>query len=511
MKKSVFSFFALCLSFITTTTLIADIKDERYMMTLPVETAIDKIRGGLLGQILGNLNGLKHEMRYVDEPGNVKNYIPRLPDGAWTDDDTDFEWVYIVEMQKYRNAFLSNEQITQLWQERINDRIWCSNRFARYLMDIGIKPPYTGYSVFNPWAEFNISGQFLSETFGLIAPGMPQTAAKIGLNYTRVAINNEPAQTTQLFTTMIATAFMESDINKILDAGVQSLDETSTILRIIYDIRKWHNKYPEDWRETRKRLRDKYTQEGGKIRDSNGYELNTGAIVASLLYGKGDFAESLKFAFNFGWDADCNAATLGTIIGVMTGYRDMQNQNDPYNPDWQIVDRYRNTTRSNMPMNETITSFADRIIELFEMINQQNGGSKTLENNMMVYKIIIEQPSPVTKISSISEQTSILKENLEKKILDDLLDSNREGRARAVYMAICLDINDSIKQNYPEQWKVASHDLHGYWKIMDNIFFGDFRGIHLFKQKFEKAGFKMPSQQSSAEELYSSPAWRDPN
>jgi hypothetical protein len=315
MKVPIFSFLVFCLSLISTNALKADIKDERPNLTMPAETLVDKIRGGLLGQILGNLNGLKHEMRYIDEPGSVKNYTPWLPDGAWTDDDTDFEWVYIVEMQKNRNAFLSNDQITQLWQERINERIWCSNRFARYLMDIGIKPPYTGYSVFNPWAEFNISGQFLSETFGLIAPGMPQTASKIGLNYTLVAINNEPAQTTQLFTTMIATAFLENDINKILDAGIQSLDKTSIIPQIIDDIRMWHDKYPENWKETRNRLRDKYTQEGGNIRDINGFELNTGAIIASLLYGERDFAESLKYAFNFGWDADCNAATVGTIKG----------------------------------------------------------------------------------------------------------------------------------------------------------------------------------------------------
>lgn len=30
---------------------------------LSAETLRDKIRGGLLGQILGNLNGLKHEMK----------------------------------------------------------------------------------------------------------------------------------------------------------------------------------------------------------------------------------------------------------------------------------------------------------------------------------------------------------------------------------------------------------------------------------------------------------------
>jgi len=66
------------------------------MVTVTVETIQDKIRGGLLGQIIGDLNGQPHEDQYIDGPGNVKNYIPSLSDGAWTDDDTDFEWFYIT-------------------------------------------------------------------------------------------------------------------------------------------------------------------------------------------------------------------------------------------------------------------------------------------------------------------------------------------------------------------------------------------------------------------------------
>ncbi|MDR1090246.1 MAG: ADP-ribosylglycohydrolase family protein, partial [Prevotella sp.] len=295
-------------------------------VTIPVEIVTDKIRGGLLGQILGNLNGIPHEMSYINEPGDVRNYIPSLPEGARSDDDTDFEWFYVYEMQKNRKLMLDTGYITQLWIERVNKGVWFSNRFVRYLMDIGFKPPYTGYTEFNPWAEFNISGQFLCETYGLLAPAMPQTAAKIGLNYTTVAINGEPAQTTQFFTTMIATAFVENDINKILDAGIASLDNRSIIRRITDDIREWHKENPVDWKKARQLLRDKYTQENGKTRDSNGYELNTGAIIAALLYGDGDFAETIKHAFNWGWDADCNAATAGTIIGVTYGYRRMMTQ-----------------------------------------------------------------------------------------------------------------------------------------------------------------------------------------
>ena len=142
---------------------------------MPADVLRDKIRGGLLGQILGNLNGLPHEMKYIDEPGNVTEYTPALPEGAWTDDDTDFEWVYIKVMQDENCLLLPPERISRLWRERINKRIWCSNQYARQLMDLGIDPPLTGTAALNPWADFNISGQFLCETFGLIAPAMPQS------------------------------------------------------------------------------------------------------------------------------------------------------------------------------------------------------------------------------------------------------------------------------------------------------------------------------------------------
>jgi hypothetical protein len=142
----------------------------RKPIQIPAETIQDKIRGGLLGQMLGNLNGLPYEFKYIQEAGDLKNYVPSLPNGAFTDDDTDFEWVYIYTMQKKRTVMLPYADVNALWKERINRSIWSSNRYARYLMDIDMKPPMTGLMTLNPWADFNVSGQFLCETFGLLAP-----------------------------------------------------------------------------------------------------------------------------------------------------------------------------------------------------------------------------------------------------------------------------------------------------------------------------------------------------
>src|SRR5689334_5342019 len=91
----------------------------------------DKIRGGLLGQIFGNLNGLAHEFKYIEEPGKVETYTPSLPKGAWTDDDTDIEWVYLAEMQKTGSFAIRPSRMAELWRANMNTGIWCANLYAR--------------------------------------------------------------------------------------------------------------------------------------------------------------------------------------------------------------------------------------------------------------------------------------------------------------------------------------------------------------------------------------------
>jgi len=441
-------------------------KQIQHTYDLPAEVLRDKIRGGLLGQMLGDLNGLPHEMKYIAEPGNVTQYTPALPQGAWTDDDTDFEWVYLKVMEEENCLLLPPERISQLWKERINKRIWCSNLYARQLMDLGIEPPRTGMALFNPWADFNLSGQFLCETFGLIAPALPQRAAQIGLNYTRVAIDGEPAQATQLFTSMIAMAFVENNIPALLDAGLAAVDPDSAMVRIVQDVRRWHQEHPDDWRATRQLLKEKYSRYNGAMRDRNGYELNTGSVLAALLYGAGDFVKTLTMAFNFGWDADCNAATAGTIVGVMRGYRWMLAQG------WSIVDRYRNTTRENMPNDETITSFADRLIDWAERVIAEQGGERTTQDGKIAYRIPVQEPACVQRLESPDGQTPALRAKLMNEINHAITAPlSKEQMARAAYYAICLDLAPAIRQEQPQSWANALDALSNYDNVVQALFY----------------------------------------
>jgi ADP-ribosylglycohydrolase len=463
---------------------------------VPADRLQDQIRGGLLGHIVGDLNGLKHEMKYIAEPGSVESYVPALPDGAWTDDDTDVEWVYILDMQRSHTLLLPPQRIAELWKRHINRKIWCSHLYLRQLLDIGIEPPLTGSVHLNPWADFNLSAQFVSESWGLISPGMPQTAGRIGTHYTHVSVDGEPIQSTQLFTAMIATAFLTSDIDKILDAGVAAMDPASEMHRLVLDVRRWHKQNANDWRTTRRLLKEKYALYGGMdMRDRNGVKLNGGSTVAALLYGKGDWVETVRHAFNFGWDADNNAATSGAIVGVIKGYKWMSAQG------WNIKDLFRNTSRDDMPDDETITKFGDRLIALTDMVISEHGGAKATVGGKIVYTIKTEDAANIERLADPRKQFASMQANLKPAIEAGIAHGTSSGpQARAAYLAICLDLAPELKQQYPDGWATAVNALAGYSKLMQVIFFAsDIPAGQRIREKAVAAGVRAPVERTRFE------------
>jgi hypothetical protein len=202
------------------------------------------------------------------------------------------------------------------------------------------------------------------------------------------------------------------------------------------------------------------------MRDRNGHELNTASTIAALLYGGGDFVETLRTAFNFGWDADNNAATSGTIVGVMKGYRWMMAQ------DWQIVDRYRNTTRDNMPMDETITSFADRLIDLAERVILDHGGERKASGGQVQYRIQTQEPRKALPLAAIDEEIVRLRAKIGPQVEEYVHNSDRQRElAFAAYAAICLDMAEGIRRDYPDLWTRALEALANNRKVMQVLFF----------------------------------------
>jgi hypothetical protein len=483
---------------------------NQHFLEIPADTLEDKIRGGMLAQVIGNLNGLPHEFKYINEPGRVEHFTPSLPKGAWTDDDTDIEWVYLREIARTGNNLLPNPEIATLWKRHINRRIFCANRYARDLMDLGIEPPWTGNVALNPWSEFNISGQFICESFGLMSPAMPQTAARIGVHYTHVAIDGEPAQATQLFTTMIATAFVETDIDKILDAGMKAVDPKSKIAEVVATVRELCRDNPKDWKKTRLAMKERWQTRGGIVRERNGYELNTGCVVAALIYGHNDFIETLRTAFNLGWDADCDGATAATVVGVMKGRRWMDAQG------WNIKDVYRNTSRDDMPNDETLRGLENLCIEAARITIKTHGGEVDLEPSPSgkgqvarnspwrgegalkfftqgtIYRIPVEEPANIEPLATAADQLARIRKQFGTQLKTDLT-SPGAGRARAGFIAICLGETEKLKREAPKEWAAAIAELQAnYPKVVHNLFKAPAPIGDPLRQAAEEAGLDDP-------------------
>jgi len=293
---------------------------------------------------------------------------------------------------------------------------------------------------------------------------MPRTAATVGIHYTHYAVDGEPIQTTQLFTAMIAGAYFEKDVEKIVRSGLTAVDPKSAIHPIVSDVLAWWKENPKDWRETRRKIKEKYTHHGGGESDRNGYELNTAAVIGALLYGGSeDLKEVLRLAFNFGWDADCNAAICGTIVGLIRGKKWIDAQG------WPIKDVYKNTCRDQMPKDETITGYGNKLIAVAKKNILANGGEERSVDGKKVYRIRLQAPENVEPLPAPLDRLEELRKELTPRIARDLSGSAQD-RARAAYLALCLELAADLKKERPEDWKAAIDELKKFPNVLRQIY-----------------------------------------
>jgi hypothetical protein len=162
--------------------------------------------------------------------------------------------------------------------------------------------------------------------------------------------------------------------------------------------------------------------------------------------------------------------------------------------DWSIKDQYRDTSRDDVPQNETITSFGDRLVALAERNILERGGAKKIVKGRAVYRIATETPANVEPLVDPQKQYAHLRSELGVWVKAGITAGHdAEERARAAYLAICLGLAPELKQQYPEQWAQAAEALNGYPKVLQVIFYeAPFPAGDTIRQKAIAAGVRKP-------------------
>ena len=349
-------------------------------------TLLDRIYGGWTGMLIGGIEGLPHEWKYSEKPRETLPEFTFLKNGARSDDDNDFEWTHLWFMDKEGTIKIPYTRIVEIWKANMNTGIWSANKRARELMDEGVVPPETGSVTRNDFSWFNLSGQFCMEAYGLIAPGMPQTAADIGLHYARIAVSYEPLQATQYWTSLISLCvFHKGKIQDAMQLALAAVDPKSKMSEVVTDSQQAFIKHPDDWKAARQEIFAKWHGQLGW--NGNSTPLNGAFVCLALLYGQDDFYRTLQYAMAMGCDADCNAATAGMVTGTRLGFKHIASL-----PQFKMPDYYKNKSRPQLPAECKISEQAETILRLAERVILAGGGEKITIDGKPGYRIKLQSP-----------------------------------------------------------------------------------------------------------------------
>lgn len=378
---------------------------------------LDKIFGYWIGQCVGNYMGFPFEGTYTGGPvpvmvdryysfaddtslainrQDLRGYCPVVTtwlEGAFSDDDTDIEFVTLHAVEKF-GLDINYQEITEMWKKHINRKIWCANRSARTLMDKGLIPPATGSRENNEnW--YQIDPQLVNEIWSIFYPGMINKSVERADWGARITNDDWGIHPTISYAVMYSAAVFESDVKKLVDMALNFMPDDSPFREGMLDVIAWHKQH-EDWKQTRKLIFDNYFsyQKGDfKAPISDVSSLVNGLFgIMAILYGEGDFMKTTGIAVSAGMDCDNQAATCGGLIGVIHGASSIPHKLTLglYDtPVWEkpFNDTYINFTRDDLPVYNSISDLVFRILKITETAILENGGKKSSEGSRIFYTI----------------------------------------------------------------------------------------------------------------------------
>ncbi len=292
---------------------------------------VEKVYAGWLGKVIGvrhggNVEGWSYE-RLERAYGEITGYLHEFKNFA-ADDDTNGPMFFLRALEDFTHTSdITAEQMGLTLLNYAPDGhgfFWWggygkSTEHTAYLnLKNGIMAPRSGSIEQNGHAVAEqIGGQIFIDVWGLIAPGNPELAADYASKIASVTHDGNGTYGGMFIAACIAQAFVEQDIEKIIEAGLAVIPDDSEYTRMTRDVVRFYKENPTNWRNCFKFVQDHY----GYDRYPGVCHIipNSAVIVLSLLYGEGDFSKSINICNMCGWDTDCNVANVGTIIGVRNG------------------------------------------------------------------------------------------------------------------------------------------------------------------------------------------------
>src|SRR5215213_327934 len=335
---------------------------------------VERVYAGVLGKIIGVYLGRPFEgwsyERILHELGEIRYYVheKRGVSLIVTDDDISGTFTFFRALTDHGSSpDLTAEQIGHAWLNYLIEKktiLWWggmgnSTEHTAYLrLKHGIHAPLSGAIETNGQVVAEqIGGQIFIDAWPMVYPGEPEKAAELARRAASVSHDGEGIYGAQVLASMEAQAFIEQDIDRLIETGISVIPKDSVIYRMIDDLRGWYAK-DGDWQKTFRRIEHRY---GYDQFPGNCHMVpNHALIILGLLYGQGDFQESLMITNTCGWDTDCNSGNLGALLGIRNGLAGFEGQVDWRGP---VADRMY------LPTADGGRCMTDAVIESYHIVN----------------------------------------------------------------------------------------------------------------------------------------------
>ena len=296
---------------------------------------LEKLYAGLIGMDAGMRLGAPVENpfwtyeRLQSYYGDIRGYL-REQRYYTADDDVNGPLIFVRALAD--NAMpetLTSEAVGETWlnyTRRGMGMFWWGGEDAstehRAYMNLrrGVKAPRSGSIGENgKTAAEQIGGQIFADAWGLICPGDPARASALAAAAASVSHDGSGVDGARFMAACIAAAYTASSLDEVLDTGLRFLPEKSDYRRVVETVRAYHRAHPAeaDFRSCRAMIAREFREEAYP----GGYHIvpNAGICILAMLYGKGDLGRSIEISVMCGYDTDCNASNIGTILGVLGG------------------------------------------------------------------------------------------------------------------------------------------------------------------------------------------------